>query len=162
MIQQQTMAVSETPDPWQPPATLADCRRDLAQAEADLRGEQHALAILRAQVEHAAIEAAGGTKALGSNADDRARALILALEQDAEYTDCLLDEAILTRRVLRLKAEIACHEDARRGDELAARERLISLLERIETGRSLDDAALETAAGLIVLPDRATWDGGAD
>ena len=54
--------------------------RVLAAAELDL-------ALTGAQAENRAIEAAGGEKALGVNADARRRALLIALDEDKAYQE---------------------------------------------------------------------------
>ncbi len=166
------MTTPSTPSkgaPWRVPESLSACRRELAQVEAQLSSVRAELVSLKARVEHAAIEAAGGPKALGANADDRERALRLALDDDAAYGQAVLEEAIAYRRLLALKAAAQIHEDLRRGDELSARERLIDVLERLTPGGALEDAALEAAITaartrekVLVLPRRMREDGGTD
>ncbi len=60
-------------------------RRQLAHARAALRTTQDDHDRIKAVTEQAIIAQAGGSKQLGTNSDDRDRALRLALEDDPAY-----------------------------------------------------------------------------
>ena len=106
-------------------------RTELAEARIALRDAQDAYEETKAIVEQRIITSAGGAKELGSNAEERARALLLALQQDGDYIRMLaiLREAQAT--VDRLQATLDDAIDARRADDRRSRDRLSAALERI-------------------------------
>jgi len=66
-------------------ASLTEARAGLATAAGELAKANYSLAYFRAMRETAAIEAAGGEKALGSNKASRERALTVALAEDPDF-----------------------------------------------------------------------------
>ena len=93
-----------TPSTGARPESLSSALVQLAEAEIILRDSRDAHGWAKAQAEHAAIVANGGT--YGTNPDDRARFLTLALAESTEYQRSLeflrTDEA----RVSMLKAYV--------------------------------------------------------
>ena len=106
-------------------------RTELAEARIALRDAQAAFEETKAIVEQRIIASAGGAKELGSNAEERARALLLALQQDSDYIRMLaiLREAQAT--VDRLQATLDDAIDQRRADDRRSRDRLSAALEHI-------------------------------
>lgn len=105
---------------------IHDLRRALtalAKAKIEMERAKYRLAYLdaempleRARAERRAIEAAGSEKALGSNAEARKRALILALDDDEQYQVHLtlidqarkqLLEAVQAYELAKVDAEVA-------------------------------------------------------
>lgn len=114
-------------------------RMALVEAEAALRRAQDVERAQRLVSEDGVIAAAGGVKALGSNEDERKRALGLALLRDGVYRQTLDDlrQAELERD--RAAAALESAKDARRERELLARERIAVAL---ESGRALPELLL--------------------
>lgn len=108
---------------------LPDLRKRLATAQIGARNEREDLRVLQARAESRAIEAAGGEKALGSNAESRERALTIALADDAEYQRMLNMARELERLAANLEAELEGEKDLRREQEWAIRLRLAAALD---------------------------------
>ena len=68
---------------------IYESRLTLAQAALSLASFERTLALARAMAEAAIIEAAGGSKNLGSNEADRSRALTISIEGDEGYAKAL-------------------------------------------------------------------------
>lgn len=79
--------------------SLVEARAGLAHAASEAAKARYSLAYFQALREAEAIERAGGEKLLGANDAARARALVIALAEDANYQgereycdECALDE----------------------------------------------------------------------
>ncbi len=107
---------------------LRNLRLDLARAKSAMRIAQHTLRFEQAQYEEAIIERAGGSKALGANADDRQRALTIALGNDQDYQLLVKQVRELEYRVDDIEALIAGAVDERRRDEARIRDKLADAL----------------------------------
>jgi hypothetical protein len=96
---------------------------DIANAHATLAAWQHEVTAAKAAAEQAALAAAGGYKALGSNETERTLALEHALVENAVYQEALhdRDEARLTLEVLEAQAAALRFEQRER--DLCLRER---------------------------------------
>ena len=104
------------PDLHQALTRLAKAKTEVAYAKHHLDALEAEEPLERARAERRAVEAAGGEKALGSNAEARRRALILALTNDEQYQAHLdlIDRA--RKRLLESQAE---YEQARVEAEVA-------------------------------------------
>ena len=136
---------------------LADLRIALVETRAQLRDAEQRLAVTRAIAEAAAIDAAieahtiagrkvTPAKALGENADERERNMILALDDDSEYQAALGVQLRLQKEV-ELYAAISNREDDIRERNRQTRQALVDLL----AGRNLDDALAEASERRVVL-----------
>jgi hypothetical protein len=108
---------------------LPDLRKRLAAAQIGARNEREDLRVIQARAETRAIEAAGGEKQLGANAESRERALLIALADDAEYQGLLNMTRELERLAADLEAELEGERDIRREQEWAIRLRLAAALD---------------------------------
>lgn len=84
---------------FQVASSLTEARAGLAHAAGEAVKARYSLAYFQALRETEAIERAGGEKLLGANEAARARALVIALAEDANYqaereyaAECELDE----------------------------------------------------------------------
>jgi len=106
-------------------------RRQLAEARIALRDAEDTHRYAQADAEARIIAAAGDPKKLGSNTEDRARAILLALKDDALYQAA----RVLVRRcqahVDRLQARVDDEIDTRRILDRASRDRLSTALEAV-------------------------------
>ena len=107
---------------------LKTLRLDLARAKARLRTATAYLKDTQAFSEQAVIDAAGGPKALGANAEDRQRALTIALATDVTYQDALKTVHELEYQVDGIEALIADAVDERRRQEMTVRDKLADAL----------------------------------
>ncbi len=107
---------------------IADLRSHLADKRAELRGLNDRLPWARAQAETRVITQAGDEKALGSNAEARARALTLALYADDAYLATLSEIRAVEREIADLESELEGLYDQRRASEWAIRARLVDAL----------------------------------
>ena len=126
-------------------------RTELADARAELRDAQDADDAITAQAEQRIIDAAGGAKHLGANAEDRARALTLALQDDEDHLHARSRLREAQARVDFAQALLDDAIDARRTEDRASRDRASAALERLAEvrGPSLPVAvAAEIAAPL--------------
>ena len=106
-------------------------RQRLAVARIALREVQDHYELVKAQAEQRIIEAAGGTKNLGANAEDRARSLTLALANDAPYTESLMWVRHAQAEVDRLQAEVDDLIDQRRKLDRDSRDRASAAIEQL-------------------------------
>lgn len=106
-------------------------RTQLAAARAALRTTQDDYDRIKAITEHAVIVAAGGPKQLGINAQDRDRALRLALEDDPAYLGIRYTLRQWQAEVDRLQALLDDEIDMRRAHDRASRDRLATALEAV-------------------------------
>ncbi len=106
-------------------------RRQLATARAALRTTQDDHDRIKAVTEHAIITQAGGPKQLGVNAEDRDRALRIALEHDPAYLGIRHTLRQWQAEVDRLQAHVDDEIDDRRKAERASRDRLSTALEAV-------------------------------
>ena len=98
-------------------------RTQLATAKIALRAAQDHYDLTKAQAEQRSIDAAGGSKHLGANTDDRTRALTLALAQDTAYRESLTVLRQAQATVDRLQAEVDDAIDQRRKLDRDSRDR---------------------------------------
>lgn len=133
---------------------LGSLRARLADAEIAVREASDALGVEKARSEQRAADAAGGTKGLGANEDERKRALTLALADDRGYQEALRRlrsaEADRDRQAVQLEAA----RDARRAQEWAIRLRLADAIFRLPMDGEPDDTGAFDA-GLDEALDRA-------
>ncbi len=87
--------------------------------------------LAKAQAAQRIIEAAGGSKALGLNAEDRDRALIIALAADEECMTAESTARTYQAQVDRLQAQVDDEIDLRRTQDRASRDRLSTALEAV-------------------------------
>ncbi len=106
-------------------------RRQLATARAALRSTQDDHDRIKAVTEHAMIAQVGGSKQLGVNAEDRDRALRLALEADPAYLSIWHMLRHWQAEVDRLQALLDDEIDARRSLDRTSRDRLSTALEAV-------------------------------
>lgn len=109
----------------------ASPRAQLAAARITLRAQQDHHERITAQAEQRIIDAAGGAKNLGANAEDRTRALTLALAEDATYTESLMWFRNAQAEVDRLQAEVDDAIDQRRKLDRASRDRASAAIEQL-------------------------------
>lgn len=105
-------------------------RTELAVERCRLRDAERDLEFLTAVVDRDATEAAGGSKGLGTNADERERALILARQRNEQWVELAAEVECARDRIESLQAQLDIHRDARAERRLALLERLIDLAER--------------------------------
>lgn len=109
---------------------LPQLLRHRAQARALLQAAEDYYQAVKAHAETRATDNAVAMGTLGKNAEDRARALVVALDRDADHRLALKGLRERQADLWRLDAEIEVTSALRRDRELAARERLIELMER--------------------------------
>jgi hypothetical protein len=109
----------------------ASPRVHLVTARSALRAAQDHYDLTRAQAEQRIIEAAGGTKNLGANAEDRTRALTLALAEDSAYTESLRVLRQAQAAADRWQAEVDDAIDQRRTLDRASRDRASAAIEQL-------------------------------
>lgn len=129
-------------------AGLAEIRLALVDARATLRTARDTHEIVKAEAEQRAIDAG----ATGKNAEERSRALTLALARDGQYSRALAQVRRAEAETERLEALIEGARDARRIDEWAIRARLADALGSTPSDdadpagdSTFDDAATERA-----------------
>ena len=110
---------------------MMSLRTELADARTELREAQDAYEDAKAQAEQRIIDAAGGAKHLGANAEDRARALTLALQDDEDHLHALVRLREAQARVDVAQALLDDAIDARRSEDRASRDRASAALERL-------------------------------
>ncbi len=106
-------------------------RSELADARIELRDAQDAYEDAKAQAEQRIIDGAGGAKGLGANAEDRARALTLALNADDEYLNTLSQLREAQARVDRAQALLDDAIDASSAEDRLSRDRASAAIERL-------------------------------
>lgn len=123
---------------------LTNARRRLRAAEDDVEHVEpfHKLALARAT--QRAIDAAGGEKGIGSNAEARNRALTIALADDAEYQERFTDYSGCLTRAAEARLAVAVAEDARREWEWQVRERTASAIEALAAGHMASNSDTPT------------------
>lgn len=109
-------------------------RNDLITARTLHRERVYLLAVQKALAETAAIEEAGGAKALGANAEERERALVIALDADDEYKRCLVRHEDAVVQAEGCQAALDTLRDERTERRLRLMERLCDLLESGQAG----------------------------
>lgn len=112
-------------------AKNASPRAQLAAARIALRAQQDHHERITAEAEQRIIDAAGGSKHLGPNTEDRARALTIALTNDATYTESLMWVRNAQAEVDRLQAEVDDLIDQRRKLDRASRDRASAAIEQL-------------------------------
>ncbi len=106
-------------------------RHQLAEARIALRLAQDVYDLAKAQAAQRIIEAAGGAKNMGSNAEDRDRALTIALAADEE---CRIAQGTVRdyqAAVDRAQTQVDDEIDLRRTQDRASRDRLSTALEAV-------------------------------
>ncbi len=106
-------------------------RQRLAAARIALREVQDHYELINAQAEQRIIDAAGGAKNLGANAEDRTRALTLALAQDRDHAAALTLLRQAQAEADRLQAEVDDAIDQRRKLDRASRDRASAAIETL-------------------------------
>jgi hypothetical protein len=96
---------------------------DIANARAALAAWQHDVTAAKATAEQAALTAAGGYKALGSNETERTLALEHALAHNEEYQQALRDRDAARLALEVLEAQAAALRFEQRERDLCLRER---------------------------------------
>jgi hypothetical protein len=104
-------------------------RRQLAAARAALRTTQDDHDRIKAVTEHAIMIQPGGPKQLGTNSEDRERALRIALEHNPAYVGIRHTLRQWQAEVDRLQACVDDEIDERRCADRASRDRLSTALE---------------------------------
>lgn len=135
---------------------LSEVRYELAEARGYLRDAQDALKLAQAQAEQRAIDAANGPKGIGSNKEDRERALTIALGEDADYGQALSRVRLTEDRIDHLEAELREHEDQRKAAEWAIRAKLADGLFGKTDAPSYADGAIFDDAAQIRVDGRLT------
>lgn len=128
-------------------------RLQLADARIHLRATQDEYDLVTADAEQRLIDAAGGAKGLGANAEDRARVLRVALTDDDAYRDALQALRSAQAEVDRLAAEVEITIDDRRAADRESRDRLTSTLQRWGGGE--DEHPTDVVALRLEPPRRA-------
>ena len=123
-------------------------RSEVAAARIELRDAQDAYEDAKAQAEQRIIDGAGGAKGLGANAEDRARALTLALNADENYPHTLSRLREAQARVDHAQALLGDAIDARRVEDRLSRDRASAAIERL--AESKGPSAPLAIAGEIV------------
>jgi hypothetical protein len=108
---------------------LPDLRKRVAALQIGVREAREDLVLVKAQGESRAIEAAGGEKQLGANAEARERALLIALAADEDYQRLTNVLRALERGATQLEAELEGERDIRREIEWGIRARLAAALD---------------------------------
>jgi hypothetical protein len=106
-------------------------RQRLATARIALRDAQDHHDLTKAQAEHRIIEAADGAKNLGANAEDRTRAVTLALADDPTYCAALAAFREGQAEVDRMQAEVDDAIDQRRKLDRVSRDRASAAIEAL-------------------------------
>ena len=106
-------------------------RQRLAAARIALRDAQDHHDLTKAQAEQRIIEAAGGAKNLGANAEDRSRAVTLALADDPAYCAALAAFREAQAEVDRVQADVDDAIDQRRKLDRQSRDRASAALEAL-------------------------------
>ncbi len=106
-------------------------RRQLAAAHAALRTTQDDHDRIKAVTEQAVIAQAGGPKQLGTNSEDRDRALCIALEHDPAYLGIRHTLRYWQAEVDHLQALVDDEIDERRRADRASRNRLSTALKTV-------------------------------
>lgn len=106
-------------------------RQQLAAARIALRNAQDHHDLTKTQAEQRIIEAAGGAKNLGANAEDRSRAATLALADDPTYCAALAAFREAQAEVDRVQAEVDDAIDRRRKLDRQSRDRASAAIEAL-------------------------------
>lgn len=128
-----------------PPPSIIDLRMQEATLEQQLAVSNDALARLRLEAEQNLLTKAGDEKALGSNAEARARAYGLAVEADEAFVKERWHNRDLTHQLALCRAHLQNAAEARREREWAIRERLVAALERRGSRPELTDDIVDAA-----------------
>jgi len=106
-------------------------RQQLAEARIAVRLAQDGYDLVKAQAAQRVIDAAGGAKHMGTNAEERERALTIALAADEE---CRIAQGTVRdyqAQVDRTQAQVDDEIDLRRMLDRASRDRLSTALEAV-------------------------------
>src|SRR5918998_259231 len=126
-------------------------RLKLAEARIHQRAKQDEYDLITADAEHRITDAAGGLKGLGTNAEDRARTLRLALADDEAYREALDALRAAQADVDRLAAAVEIAIDERKAADRDSRDRLTTMLQQF--GGSDDEHPADVLT-LHLTPDR--------
>ena len=127
-------------------------RTQLAEARIALRDAEDVHRYAQADAEARVIAAAGDPKQLGANAEERARALLLALKDDALFQAARVNLRRCQADVDRLQAQLDDEIDVRRKADRDSRDRLSAVLERLSIRR---DEATDAVTVLATPTQRA-------
>jgi hypothetical protein len=111
------------------PEGLPELLRKRASARYALQAAEDYFAAVEAQAETRATDNALATGTLGKNAEDRARALVVALDRDADFKAARKTLRDRQGDLWRLDAEIEVLHELRRDRDSGLRQRLIELAE---------------------------------
>ncbi len=126
-------------------------RQQLAEARIALRLAQDVYDLVKAQAAQRIIEAAGGAKNMGSNAEDRDRALTIALAADEECKIAHGTVRDYQAAVDRAQAQVEDEIDTRRMLDRASRDRLSTALEAV----SIHAEERHSAFTIVAMPQAA-------
>ena len=112
-------------------STRSTKRQRLAAARIALRDAQDHHDLTKAQAEQRIIDAAGGAKNLGANAEDRSRAVMLALADEPAYCAALAAFREAQAEVDRVQADVDDAIDQRRKLDRASRDRASAAIEAL-------------------------------
>lgn len=132
----------------------------LAEAEIRLRDVKDTEARAKLAAEQRAITAAGSLKALGSNDDERKRALLVAVAEDPDCLAAQREVRKVEAELSRLGAQLEAWKDERRAKEWEIRSRTADALRSMAMldgepddtatiSQALDDATSRLAAQLL-------------
>lgn len=121
---------------------MLEIREKLAKARINLRSAKDAYELARAKAEQQAVSTG---KADGKNAEERARALTVALSEDTGYITARTALRTCEAEVDRQEAALEGARDARRYDEWTIRAQLVDALNRMHVPSGHDDRAGEGA-----------------
>lgn len=122
----------------------------VALLEEQQRNAREDLKTVKALAEQEIINAAGGS--LGKNADDRERALTIALASHDGYQTAMRDLREISQRLAVVTADLASYQETRRKHEWSVRQQLTIALRRLapaadDTDQGIDDGADALADG---------------
>ena len=126
-------------------------RQQLAEARIALRLAQDVYDLVKAQAAQRIIDAAGGAKNMGANAEDRDRALTIALAADEECMSAGGTVRDYQAQVDRAQAQVEDEIDLRRMLDRASRDRLSTALEAV----SIHAEERHSAITIIATPQAA-------
>ena len=126
-------------------------RQQLAEARIMLRDAEDTHRYAQAEAEARIVAAAGDPKKLGCNAEDRARALLLGLKDDALYQAARMLVRRCQADVDRAQAQVDDEIDLRRMLDRASRDRLSTALEAV----SIHAEERHSAITIVATPQAA-------
>lgn len=123
------------------PEDLPRLRMCVAEATIDVNRARDNERLVKAVTEQQIIEAAGGEKNLGANAEARERALTIALNNTSIYIQAISRLRAAETTVLRVTSQLEIARDRRRERELSVR---IALVQALGHDVQTDDGQLDS------------------